>query len=97
MLSLHKALVAAGLCALFAYSAADNILCSESNPCELGCCGKNGLCGMGPNYCAPGNCTTSCDAKSECDPGWGSEWSASTKCPLNVCCSQYGFCGEPPH
>ncbi|EPE06529.1 chitinase class V [Ophiostoma piceae UAMH 11346] len=93
MLSFRKALIVSGLCALFAYSVADDIACSASNPCELGCCGKNGLCGMGPNYCAPGNCTTSCDAKSDCDPGWGSEWSASSKCPLNVCCSEYGFCG----
>ena len=52
-----------------------------------------GVCGMGPSYCAPGNCTSECTAKSECDPGWGAQWSQATKCPLNVCCSKFGFCG----
>jgi hypothetical protein len=41
--------------------------------------------------CRVGNCTANCDQKSECDPGWGSEWSSATKCPLNVCCSEYGY------
>lgn len=36
----------------------------------------------------------SCDAKSECDPaGWGPQYVLSEGCPLNVCCSQFGFCG----
>ena len=48
---------------------------------------------MGPSYCAPANCTSGCDAKSECDPGWGSQWSTRGDCPLNVCCSEFGFCG----
>ena len=48
---------------------------------------------MGPTFCAPGNCTSECNAKSECDPGWGLEWSQATNCPLNVCCSKFGFCG----
>ncbi|OBT71283.1 hypothetical protein VF21_09607 [Pseudogymnoascus sp. 05NY08] len=43
-----------------------------------------------------GNCTSTCDEKSECDPGWGSKWSTAEKCPLNVCCSEYGFCGTTP-
>ncbi|ROV91006.1 hypothetical protein VSDG_07707 [Cytospora chrysosperma] len=51
------------------------------------------VCGLGPSYCGAGNCTSSCDAKSDCDPGWGSEWSSAESCPLNVCCSEYGFCG----
>ncbi|KAJ5295311.1 hypothetical protein N7508_010132 [Penicillium antarcticum] len=33
------------------------------------------------------------DYTCECDPGWGLQWSASEKCPLNVCCSKFGFCG----
>jgi chitinase len=48
----------------------------------------------GPTFCGKGNCTSTCDEKSECDPGWGSQWSTAEKCPLNVCCSEYGFCGE---
>ncbi|KAG4435727.1 hypothetical protein IFR05_008777 [Cadophora sp. M221] len=59
----------------------------------LGCCGKNNVCGLGPSYCAPANCTSSCDQKSECDPGWGKQWSSAETCPLNVCCSKFGFCG----
>ncbi|RYP77183.1 hypothetical protein DL770_007103 [Monosporascus sp. CRB-9-2] len=61
--------------------------------CFLGCCGKNNVCGLGPSYCAAENCTSSCGEKSECDPGWGPEWAAREKCPLNVCCSEFGFCG----
>jgi chitinase len=49
---------------------------------------------MGPDFCGPGNCTSTCDAKSECDPGgWGPQYASAESCPLNVCCSQYGFCG----
>ena len=64
--------------------------CSSTKPCALGCCGHNNVCGLGPSYCAPENCTSSCDQRSECDPGWGAQWSAREKCPLNVCCSKFG-------
>lgn len=47
---------------------------------------------MGPDFCGK-SCISSCDEKSECDPGWGIEWSQAGKCPLNVCCSEFGFCG----
>jgi chitinase len=47
---------------------------------------------MGPKFCGKG-CTSTCDQKSECNPGWGIEWSKADKCPLNVCCSEFGFCG----
>ncbi|PYH81904.1 chitinase [Aspergillus uvarum CBS 121591] len=75
--------------------------CSETKPCDLGCCSKRGLsltsgsgvCGLGPKFCASDVCISSCDYKSECDPGWGMQWSNTSTCPLNVCCSQYGFCG----
>ena len=70
-----------------------NNLSSATQPCKLGCCGGSGYCGFGPTFCGAGNCTSGCDRKSECDPGWGSQWSNATDCPLNVCCSQYGFCG----
>lgn len=66
---------------------------SPDKSCELGCCGGSGYCGFGPTFCGLGNCTSGCDRKSECDPGWGSQWSNATDCPLNVCCSQFGFCG----
>ncbi|KAK4441922.1 chitinase [Podospora aff. communis PSN243] len=72
--------------------------CGPGKPCEIGCCGQVnqegvGVCGMGPTYCGPGNCTSSCTAKSDCDPGWGMEYSLASSCPLNVCCSKFGFCG----
>lgn len=59
--------------------------CSATKPCAIGCCGQNGICGMGPDYCNPENCINSCTAKSECDPAnWGPQYAASEKCPLNV-------------
>ncbi|KFY76624.1 hypothetical protein V498_09544 [Pseudogymnoascus sp. VKM F-4517 (FW-2822)] len=74
--------------------------CTKDKKCESGCCrlepDGTGNCGLGPTFCGKGNCTSTCDEKSECDPGWGSKWSAAEKCPLNVCCSAYGFCGTTP-
>ncbi|GLA32131.1 hypothetical protein AnigIFM63326_011270 [Aspergillus niger] len=49
---------------------------------------------MGPTFCGQGNCTASCGAKAECDPdNWGPTYVNASTCPLNVCCSPYGFCG----
>ncbi|GFF38182.1 chitotriosidase-1 [Aspergillus udagawae] len=46
------------------------------------------------NYADCGkNCVAGCDSKAECDPGFGAEWADASSCPLNVCCSKYGFCG----
>ncbi|KAJ6105101.1 hypothetical protein N7523_010175 [Penicillium sp. IBT 18751x] len=68
--------------------------CSADVPCAIGCCGQYNVCGMGPDYCGPDNCINNCDAKAECNPGdWDSKYVNSTTCPLNVCCSKYGFCG----
>lgn len=65
---------------------APDYTCSPTKPCALGCCGNNGVCGMGPDYCSAANCVNSCDAKSECDPSnWGPQYAANTNCPLNVC------------
>lgn len=75
----------------------DDYTCSKTRPCASGCCGAldddgNGVCGLGPDFCGD-SCYSSCDAKAECDPGWGMEWSNASTCPLNVCCSSFGFCG----
>ncbi|TEY52072.1 hypothetical protein BOTCAL_0260g00080 [Botryotinia calthae] len=44
--------------------------------------------------CASEVCVANCDQKSECDPGYGAfGYSEIEKCPLNVCCSKWGFCG----
>lgn len=68
--------------------------CSADVPCEIGCCGKNNVCGLGPNYCSDDKCINSCDAKAECNPGdWDDKYINATTCPLNVCCSSFGFCG----
>lgn len=40
------------------------------------------------------NSINNCDYKAECNPGdWDAVYYNSTTCPLNVCCSKYGFCG----
>ncbi|CZR66788.1 uncharacterized protein PAC_16689 [Phialocephala subalpina] len=63
--------------------------CSSTTDCVSGCCNGE-FCGFGPTYCGAGNCTSSCDAVAECGPYAPS---GNYDCPLNVCCSQYGFCG----
>ncbi|PYH89089.1 glycoside hydrolase [Aspergillus ellipticus CBS 707.79] len=78
-------------------AANDAYVCSQSQKCKLGCCGPlddtgAGSCGFGPEFCGD-KCTSDCDRKSECDPGWGKQWSQASTCPLNVCCSKFGFCG----
>ena len=66
----------------------DDYSCGPKKPCSNGaCCGRSGYCGYGSTYCGSG-CVSNCDATAECGkdakvPG--------TQCPLNTCCSQYGF------
>lgn len=61
------------------------------------CCSKKtGYCNYGPEACGTNGqspndvCWSNCDAHAECG-----QFAATpgAKCPLNVCCSQYGFCG----
>ena len=62
--------------------------CGPGSPCSNGaCCGAGGYCGYGPTYCGPG-CVSNCGAYAECG-----EFAQTngTHCPLNTCCSQYGF------
>ncbi|EFX05487.1 class 5 chitinase 1 [Grosmannia clavigera kw1407] len=83
--------------------------CNAETPYENdACCGSDNLCGYSPKSCSTGcqhNCeclyTVSCyihlltmspgDAKAECGP-YAAE--GEQKCPLNVCCSEFGFCGS---
>ncbi|KAL1860393.1 hypothetical protein VTK73DRAFT_7375 [Phialemonium thermophilum] len=105
MLSSACLAVAAVLCA--GRVAADTS-CSPDNQCPLGCCSISGkICGFGPDYCAPATCNAAasangtCNQLAECDPGvfpgwgetWGPQYAAREGCPLNVCCSKFGFCG----
>ncbi|KAI0865410.1 hypothetical protein F4860DRAFT_307737 [Xylaria cubensis] len=75
----------------------DPYSCDENKPCSNGaCCGKNGVCGYGPDYCGTNGespndkCWSNCDAHAPC--GEYAE-KANATCPLNVCCSKFGFCG----
>ncbi|RDW92951.1 uncharacterized protein DSM5745_00273 [Aspergillus mulundensis] len=83
--------------ALAANTDDDPYSCNENKPCGNGaCCAKSGYCGFGPKYCgedgkSPNDvCWSNCDAHAEC--GVYAE-TKGDECPLNVCCSQYGFCG----
>src|SRR5947207_14711463 len=90
MLSLHLWWIVASLAFLFSPCLTKDFSCGPNKPCKVGCCGINNVCGLGPAYCSTANCTSSCGEKSECDPGWGPQWSSREKCPLNVCCSKFG-------
>lgn len=62
--------------------------CSAKKPCSNGsCCGPSGFCGFSDTYCGKG-CLSNCNATAQC--GKDAEPKGKT-CPLNVCCSQYGF------
>ncbi|KAI1104572.1 putative bacteriodes thetaiotaomicron symbiotic chitinase [Jackrogersella minutella] len=65
--------------------------CSDTVPCVSGCCNSNNVCGFGPKYCSrDAGCKSNCNAKAECG-----QYAAKPPgdCPINVCCSKYGFCG----
>ncbi|KAI8932594.1 hypothetical protein NX059_010098 [Plenodomus lindquistii] len=72
----------------------DQARCSAASPCVDGsCCNSDGLCGYRPEHCRPDSpafCVSNCDATAPCG-----EFSAdgTTSCPLNLCCSHFGFCG----
>ncbi|KAJ5094625.1 CAZyme family GH18, partial [Penicillium angulare] len=48
------------------------------------------LCGYDPDNSCGSTCVSNCNATPECGK-WAA--TAGTECPLNVCCSGYGFCG----
>ncbi|KAF2147914.1 glycoside hydrolase family 18 protein, partial [Myriangium duriaei CBS 260.36] len=67
--------------------------CNSQTPCVNGaCCGPDNLCGYTHKQCGTG-CRFNCNATAQCGPyaAKGHE-----KCPLNVCCSEFGFCGSDP-
>ncbi|KAH6655949.1 hypothetical protein BKA67DRAFT_675964 [Truncatella angustata] len=74
---------------------AQTYYCTEDIGCTNGaCCGledgeTQGICGYGPEYCGD-TCVSNCTATAPC--GKYAEVKGTT-CPLNVCCSAYGFCG----
>lgn len=65
--------------------------CNAATPCVNGaCCGSDNLCGYSPKSCGTG-CQHNCNAKAQCGPYAAA---GQQKCPLNVCCSEFGFCGS---
>ncbi|KAL9131782.1 MAG: hypothetical protein Q9217_000387 [Psora testacea] len=76
----------------------DEYSCPESKPCKNGaCCSKEtGYCNYSPEACGTDDkspndkCWSNCDAHAECGR-FAKE--PDKKYPLNVCCSQFGFCG----
>ena len=65
--------------------------CNKDTPCtNKACCGPDGLCGYSPKSCGNG-CSSNCDAKAQCGQYAPAD---SQKCPLNVCCSEFGYCGS---
>ncbi|KAJ5712178.1 hypothetical protein N7488_006334 [Penicillium malachiteum] len=72
---------------------AQTYYCNSTSPCYNGaCCGYSygeGICGFGPDFCGD-TCISNCTATAQCGE-YASDPTAS--CPLDVCCSQYGFCG----
>ncbi|KAE9377607.1 glycoside hydrolase family 18 protein [Stipitochalara longipes BDJ] len=65
--------------------------CNSNTPCANGaCCGSNNLCGYSPASCGTG-CQSNCNSTAECGPYAAK---GEGKCPLNVCCSEFGFCGS---
>ncbi|KAL4812489.1 bacteriodes thetaiotaomicron symbiotic chitinase [Aspergillus spinulosporus] len=77
------------------YRRLDPYSCTKDIPCHtVACCGfffggDVGTCGFGDTFCGS-DCVSQCDAKPEC--GADADPPGKT-CPLNVCCSKYGFCG----
>ncbi|KAF2472768.1 killer toxin alpha/beta, partial [Lindgomyces ingoldianus] len=66
--------------------------CAPGTPCVNGaCCSKTGICGFAPAQCGSGNCISNCNATAPCGQYAKKE---DQQCPLNVCCSDYGFCGS---
>jgi chitinase len=68
----------------------DDSQCGDGRECEGGqCCSPGGKCGYKLEHCGPG-CKSNCNAKAICgiDSADG-----QTRCPLNLCCSYYGWCG----
>ncbi|KAM7212522.1 putative glycosyl hydrolases family 18 protein [Rhypophila decipiens] len=96
----HSSLAAMSEASLMARAVpVEDYTCGPNKPCSNGaCCPKEGgNCMYGPAACgttgtSPNDvCWSNCNAKAECGrfanpPG--------KTCPLNVCCSQWGFCGS---
>ncbi|KAI2629291.1 putative class V chitinase [Hypomontagnella submonticulosa] len=67
-------------------------VCAPGIPCRNGaCCSNTGVCSFSKSSCGPDVCISNCNATAPCGQDAKPE---DAMCPLNVCCSQYGFCGS---
>ena len=68
--------------------------CSPTSPCvDESCCNSQGKCGFTPYNCkntAATTCISNCDATAMCGID---SLNGKQKCPLNICCSYFGYCG----
>lgn len=66
--------------------------CAPGTPCVNGaCCSNTGICGFSPKECGADVCISNCKATAPCGQ-YAKE--GEKNCPLNVCCSFFGFCGS---
>ncbi|ETS77353.1 hypothetical protein PFICI_11227 [Pestalotiopsis fici W106-1] len=66
--------------------------CAPGIRCTNGAyCSNTGVCGFAPTSCGKDVCISDCKAKAPCGQYAHPE---NATCPLNVCCSQHGFCGS---
>lgn len=65
------------------------LLCPTGKCPDDSCCGPQGICGYGPDFCGAG-CQNDCDAKAMC--GIYSD-GGNVSCGLDLCCSWGGWCG----
>ncbi|EPE30127.1 (Trans)glycosidase [Glarea lozoyensis ATCC 20868] len=68
--------------------------CGPQKACVDGsCCNSEGKCGFTPYNCnntASTTCISNCDAHAQCGVD---SLDGAQKCPLNICCSYFGYCG----
>ena len=67
----------------------DALRCDDGPCIDGSCCGKDHICGYGPDFCGTG-CISQCDAKAMC--GEYSE-NGEMPCGMKLCCSAMGWCG----
>ncbi|KAK4446124.1 hypothetical protein QBC34DRAFT_497070 [Podospora aff. communis PSN243] len=67
------------------------LLCPTGICADGSCCGPQGICGYGPDFCGVG-CQNNCTAKAMC--GQYSANGGTVKCGLDLCCSWGGWCGS---
>ncbi|KAG9228463.1 glycoside hydrolase superfamily [Amylocarpus encephaloides] len=68
--------------------------CGPGTPCVDGsCCNSVGKCGFKPYNCkttGTTTCISNCEAQANCGVD---SLNGAQKCPLNTCCSYFGYCG----